>query len=245
MNVKAENLMLSIKKLGSRREARLVWHCLVANPNHRKKFNLLQFTGVQIEIHIKNISAAFKVVYHKCKNTGGGGLRDLLAVSGMTKSLYYALDDLCKVTEGVTGPTAAQHSASDGNGLDTSKIVGGCSSKPSFKLNRDPNSQLTPPPTAKGKEVTVNNVVELEDNENDLLYDQSYRPTGIRSPPAGASSLPAAPAVSSAPDTNILPEMDKSRYHDANYTTEMKDIVLEAVSGQTNESHDLLRNEWI
>ncbi|KAJ3059867.1 hypothetical protein HDU98_004111 [Podochytrium sp. JEL0797] len=45
------------------------------------------------------------------------------------------------------------------------------SSKPSFKLNCDPNSQLTPPPTVKGKEVTVNNVVELEDNQKDLLYD--------------------------------------------------------------------------
>ncbi|KAJ3058294.1 hypothetical protein HDU98_005616, partial [Podochytrium sp. JEL0797] len=76
----------------------------VAKEIHRERFNLMQFTGEQIETHIKNISTAFKTVHDKCKGTGGGGLHDQLTIKGMSQSVYEALLNLYEENEAVTGP---------------------------------------------------------------------------------------------------------------------------------------------
>ncbi|KAJ3066848.1 hypothetical protein HDU98_009900 [Podochytrium sp. JEL0797] len=76
----------------------------VAKENHHDRFNLQQYTGEQIETHIKNISAAFKIIHDKCAGTGGGGLHDQMAIKGMSQSVYDALLNLYEDNEAVTGP---------------------------------------------------------------------------------------------------------------------------------------------
>ncbi|KAJ3074725.1 hypothetical protein HDU98_010410 [Podochytrium sp. JEL0797] len=76
----------------------------ISKPQNRERFNLQQFTADQIENHLKNQTAAFKVVFDKCEKTGNGGLHDQLALKGLSMSLYDALKDLFKDNDAVTGP---------------------------------------------------------------------------------------------------------------------------------------------